>query len=69
MRLHRAHEDLLAADPAAGDTVAGDTVTGDTVTGDTVAAVAVRWGFTPGGRCAANYRLAFGVLPGQTPPR
>ncbi len=64
MRLHRAHEDLLAADPAAGDTVAVDTVTGDTV-----AAVAVRWGFTPGGRCAANYRLAFGVLPGQTPPR
>lgn len=51
VRLHRAHEDLLAADPAAGDTVA---------------AVAVRWGFTPGGRFAATYRRAFGVLPGQT---
>jgi len=48
VRLERAHQDLLAADPAAGTTVA---------------AIARRWGFSRPDRFAAAYRTAYGRPP------
>ena len=51
VRLERAHQDLLAAEPAAGTTVA---------------AVARRWGFSRPDRFAAAYRTAYGRPPGHT---
>lgn len=51
VRLARAHQDLLAADP-----------TGDT----TVTAIAARWGFGHPGRFAALYREAYGTSPSHT---
>ena len=51
VRLERAHQDLLAADPAAGHTVA---------------AIARRWGFTRADRFAAAYRTAYGRPPSHT---
>ncbi|MEV8313338.1 helix-turn-helix domain-containing protein [Streptomyces sp. NPDC059900] len=51
VRLHHAHEELSAADPASGKTVTG---------------VAARWGFLHPGRFAAAYRLAYGRSPGLT---
>jgi AraC-like DNA-binding protein len=50
VRLDRAHQDLLAGDPAH----------------DTVTAVACRWGFPSPSRFAALYRRAYGVPPGLT---
>ncbi|MCX4231523.1 AraC family transcriptional regulator [Streptomyces sp. NPDC020707] len=50
VRLRRAHEQLLAADPA-------------TIT---VTEVAYRWGFAHLGRFAQRYRRRFGTSPGQT---
>ncbi|MHA6797561.1 AraC family transcriptional regulator (plasmid) [Pseudonocardia bannensis] len=50
VRLRRAHQDLLAADPA--------------VTG--VAEIALRWGFAHLGRFAERYRQAYGVPPSDT---
>ncbi|GAB1691281.1 helix-turn-helix domain-containing protein [Krasilnikovia sp. M28-CT-15] len=51
VRLARAHDQLLAAQP-------GD--------GTTVAAVAVRWGFGHIGRFTGAYRQEYGQPPGQT---
>ncbi|WP_432971545.1 helix-turn-helix domain-containing protein [Dactylosporangium sp. CA-233914] len=51
VRLARAHEELLAAQP-------GD--------GTTVVAVAARWGFARAHRFAAAYRQAYARPPGQT---
>jgi AraC-like DNA-binding protein len=48
VRLRRAREELLAADPTLGDTVA---------------AVALRWGFAHPGRFAVAYRREFGESP------
>ncbi|MFJ3670258.1 AraC family transcriptional regulator [Streptomyces sp. NPDC090106] len=50
VRLQRAHDDLLAADPAT----------------DTVTEVAYRWGFAHLGRFGASYRKRFGETPSQT---
>ncbi|MFJ2260812.1 AraC family transcriptional regulator [Streptomyces sp. NPDC087844] len=50
VRLRRAHEQLLAADPA-------------TIT---VTEVAYRWGFAHLGRFAQRYRMRFGTSPAQT---
>jgi AraC-like DNA-binding protein len=50
VRLHRAHDDLVAGDP----------------TRDSVAATAERWGFGNPGRFAAAYRDAFGCSPRET---
>jgi len=47
LRLRRAHEDLLAADPSAS----------------TVAAIARRWGFAHAGRFARAYQAAYGQAP------
>ena len=49
VRLARAHDDLLAADPARA----------------TVAGVAARWGFTHLGRFAAAYRRRYGRSPSE----
>ncbi|GAB7046778.1 AraC family transcriptional regulator [Catenuloplanes indicus] len=51
VRLDLARRDLQRADPARGATVR---------------AIAVRWGFGNTGRFAADYRAAYGVLPGET---
>jgi AraC-like DNA-binding protein len=51
VRLERAHQDLLAADPFRGDTVS---------------AVAARWGFGQAGRFRDFYRERYGVLPSRT---
>jgi transcriptional regulator GlxA family with amidase domain len=51
VRLQRAHQDLLAADPA---------------TGATVKAIAARWGFANSDRFSRAYRETFGVLPSQS---
>ena len=51
VRLDRAHQDLLAADPTAGITVA---------------AIARRWGFSRPDRFAAAYRTAYGRPPRHT---
>ncbi|QLY28571.1 AraC family transcriptional regulator [Nocardia huaxiensis] len=51
VRLSRAHQELLAADPGSGATV------------ETIAA---RWGFTHQARFAAWYREVYGVLPSRT---
>lgn len=48
VRLERAHQELLASDPASGTTVA---------------AVANRWGFAHHGRFAATYRERYGTSP------
>ena len=50
VRLHEAHRELTAADPAA----------------TTVAELAARWGFAHQGRFAAQYRQRYGVTPAQT---
>lgn len=50
VRLRRAHDDLLAADPARCS----------------VAEIALRWGFTHLGRFAATYRERYGRPPSQT---
>lgn len=50
VRLHHAHRDLLAADPAR----------------DSVTAVAYRWGFASPSRFARYYRQAYGIPPGRT---
>jgi AraC-like DNA-binding protein len=50
VRLERARQDLLAADPAR----------------ESVTAVAHRWGFASPGQFAAAYRQAYGVTPDQT---
>ncbi|WP_431886153.1 AraC family transcriptional regulator [Micromonospora wenchangensis] len=50
-RLDRAHQDLLAGDPAAGDTVM---------------AIATRWGFVNAKRFATDYRRAYGQPPSRT---
>jgi transcriptional regulator GlxA family with amidase domain len=50
LRLHCAHQDLLAADP----------------TIDTVAGIAARWGFAHTGRFAALYRQTYGQSPHTT---
>jgi transcriptional regulator GlxA family with amidase domain len=50
VRLDRAHEDLLRAEPG-------------TVT---VAEIAQRWGFVHQGRFAAAYRIRYGTSPSQT---
>ena len=50
VRLERAHQDLLAADPAR----------------ESVTAVAHRWGFASPGQFTAAYRRRYGQLPGQT---
>ncbi|BFU47368.1 helix-turn-helix transcriptional regulator [Krasilnikovia sp. MM14-A1004] len=49
-RLHHAHQDLLAADPAT----------------TTVGAVATRWGFANHSRFTALYRKTYGVTPQTT---
>ena len=54
LRLGRAHVELVAASPRAGDG-----------SGTTVAAVAARWGFTPGGFTNA-YRAKYGQSPRVT---
>ncbi|MFD4668498.1 helix-turn-helix transcriptional regulator [Lentzea sp. NPDC058450] len=51
VRLARAHEDLLRADPARGDTVTS---------------IAIRWGFAHAGRFAITYREAYGYSPSQS---
>ncbi|MCB5178771.1 helix-turn-helix domain-containing protein [Streptomyces antimicrobicus] len=51
VRLERAHQELLAAEPSLGATVT---------------AVAARWGFAHMGRFAAAYRGAYGVHPSVT---
>jgi AraC-like DNA-binding protein len=51
VRLHHAHQQLIAASP-------GD--------GVTVTDIATRWGFTSPSRFAASYRDAYGVLPSYT---
>lgn len=50
VRLHRAHRDLQAADPAV----------------DTVMAIAGRWRFGHPGRFSMAYKAAFGTPPSQT---
>lgn len=50
VRVRRAHDDLITADPHR----------------TTVADVAHRWGFTHVGRFAARYRAVFGCTPSQT---
>jgi AraC-like DNA-binding protein len=50
VRLHRAHHDLLAADPAR----------------ESVTAVAYRWKFASASRFTAYYRGIYGVLPSHT---
>jgi AraC-like DNA-binding protein len=50
VRLARAHQELLAADPGR----------------ESVTAVAYRWGFSSPSRFATAYRQAFGVLPSHT---
>jgi AraC-like DNA-binding protein len=50
VRLDRAHQDLIAADPAR----------------DSVTAVAHRWGFASASRFTSYYRSAYGVLPSRT---
>jgi transcriptional regulator GlxA family with amidase domain len=50
VRLERARQDLLAADPAR----------------ESVTAVAHRWGFASPGQFAAAYQQAYGVTPSQT---
>ncbi len=50
VRLRRAHQDLVAADPAR----------------ESVTAVAYRWGFASASRFTAYYRSAYGVLPSAT---
>jgi AraC-like DNA-binding protein len=50
VRLHRARQDLLHADPSI----------------DTVASLAFRWGFTNLGRFAAAYAARYGENPGTT---
>ena len=49
-RLHHAHMDLLAADPAR----------------ETVTRIAAQWGFTHTGRFAVMYREAYGQSPHTT---
>ncbi|RZU51664.1 AraC family transcriptional regulator [Krasilnikovia cinnamomea] len=49
-RLHQAHQDLLAADPAT----------------TTIGAVAARWGFANHSRFTALYRKTYGVTPQTT---
>ncbi|TDV55372.1 helix-turn-helix transcriptional regulator [Actinophytocola oryzae] len=51
VRLRRAHQELLAADPA---------------TGVTVTEIAARWGFYHPGRFARYYRATYGSAPYQT---
>jgi AraC-like DNA-binding protein len=51
IRLARARQDLVAADPTAGDTVA---------------AIAARWGFARPGRFAAWYHQVYGETPSRT---
>jgi transcriptional regulator GlxA family with amidase domain len=50
VRLHRAHCDLQAADPAV----------------DTVTAIACRWGFAHAGRFSMAYKEVFGTAPSRT---
>jgi transcriptional regulator GlxA family with amidase domain len=50
IRLERARQELLAADPAR----------------ESVTAVAYRWGFVSPGQFSAAYRQAYGVTPDQT---
>jgi AraC-like DNA-binding protein len=50
LRLHYAHQDLLAGDPAH----------------DTVTAIAARWGFAHTGRFALLYRQTYGQSPHRT---
>jgi AraC-like DNA-binding protein len=50
VRLERARQDLLAADPAT----------------ESVTAVAYRWGFASPGQFTAAYRQAYGLTPDQT---
>lgn len=50
VRLHHAHDQLLATDPARS----------------TVSAVATRWGFANASQFAARYRQAFGEPPSRT---
>src|SRR5258708_6633263 len=50
VRLHRAHQDLLAADPAR----------------ESVTAVAYRWKFASASRFTAYYRRIYSVLPSHT---
>ncbi len=51
VRMSRAHDDLLTADPTRGDTV-GE--------------IATRWQFTHHGRFAVDYRNVYGVSPSET---
>ncbi|NBH05318.1 helix-turn-helix transcriptional regulator, partial [Amycolatopsis sp. SID8362] len=51
VRLARAHDDLVAADPARGDTVT---------------AIAIRWGFPHPGRFAAAHKRVYGCPPSHT---
>jgi AraC-like DNA-binding protein len=51
LRLQRAHEELVAADPAEGASVAE---------------IALRWGFMHQGRFASTYRQRYGVPPSRT---
>ncbi|WP_218951941.1 helix-turn-helix transcriptional regulator [Amycolatopsis anabasis] len=51
VRLHRAHRELLATDPA---------------TGATVTQIAARWGFFHPGRFAQYYRTTYGRPPSRT---
>jgi AraC-like DNA-binding protein len=51
VRLDRAHQDLLAAEPVDGVSVTG---------------IARRWGFAHAGRFAARYRQAYGRSPRET---
>jgi AraC-like DNA-binding protein len=50
VRLHRAHKQLLAADPSV----------------DTVASIAKRWGYTNPGRFAAAHAARYGESPAET---
>ncbi len=50
IRLHRAHQDLLRADPER----------------ETVSRIALRWGFLSHSRFTARYRATFGVPPSRT---
>ena len=50
VRLHRAHRDLQAADPAV----------------ETVTAIAVRWRFGHPGRFSMAYKAVFGTPPSRT---
>jgi AraC-like DNA-binding protein len=51
LRLARAHDELVAADPRSGATVAE---------------IAARWGFTHAGRFSVVYRRRFGCSPSET---